>query len=114
MKASGDVGDACDIGLSLFDPLKYKQSSKTGYNPQDFVDNDSGSKFFRSITVCKSSYGADDVRVGLGFNGFCGDFDELPKKQNLSDTQLRNLLDDVKSGRYFFEHEKMKRREYAA
>ena len=100
VKASGDVGDACDIGISLFDPLKYKQGSKTGYNPIDFVD-EQGSKFFRSITICKSSYGADDVRIPLAFNGFCGDFKELPRKKDLSDSEYQQLVQHVKKGGYF-------------
>jgi hypothetical protein len=102
VKASGDVGDACDIGISLFDPLKYKQGSKTGYNPVDFVDSD-GSKFFRSVTICKSSYGADDVRIPLAFNGFCGDFKELPRKADVgSDYDYQQLIKHVKTGGYFF------------
>lgn len=101
VKASGDIGEACDVALSLFDPIKYKQGSKTGYNPIDFINTDTGDKYFRSITVCKSTYGADDVRVALGFNGFCGQFKELPRKKDLSDSQLKHLIESVKNQSYF-------------
>lgn len=101
VKSSGDVGDACDLAISLFDPIKYKQDSKTGYNPNDFIDREDGSKYFRSLTLCKSSYGADDVRIPLAFNGFCGDFKELIKRTSLNETEYRGLITDVLNGNYF-------------
>lgn len=106
VKESGDMGDACDIGLSLFDPIKYKQTSKTGYNPNEFHDRTTGAKYFRSIQICKSSYGEDDVRIPLAFNGFCGQFKELPKRDSLDELSLRNLTEAVKDRSYFLE-EKM-------
>jgi len=101
VKESGDMGDACDIALSLFDPIKYKQGSKTGYNPMDFLDRDNGATYFRSIQICKSSYGEDNLRIPLGFNGFCGQFKELPRKDTLDERQLRDLTDSVKNKSYF-------------
>lgn len=101
VKESGDIVDACDIAISLFDPLKYKQSSKTGYDPVDFVDKFNGNNYFRSAQILKSSYGADSVRVPLAFNGFCGQFTELPKRSDLNDIQYKQLIDDVLSKQYF-------------
>jgi len=101
VKASGDVGDACDIAISLFDPIKYNQGSKTGYNPMDFVSKEDGSKYFRSATIVKSSYGQDDLRIPLAFNGFCGDFLELPKKFDLNEEQYNKIVQLVTSGEYF-------------
>lgn len=101
VKESGDIGDACDIAMSLFDPLKYKQSSKTQYVPEDFVDKDNGSNYFRSVQILKCSYGADSVRIPLAFNGFCGEFKELPKKKDLTESQYRDLVDRVLTKSYF-------------
>lgn len=101
VKESGDMGDACDIALSLFDPLKYKQGSRTGYNPGDFLDKTNGAKYFRSVQICKSSYGEDDLRIPLAFNGFCGQFKELPRRDSLSDTDLKLLTESVKDKSYF-------------
>lgn len=101
VKESGDIVDACDIAISLFDPLKYKQSSKTGYDPVDFVDKFNGNNYFRSAQILKSSYGADSVRVPLAFNGFCGQFTELPKRSDLNDIQYKQLINDVLSKQYF-------------
>lgn len=101
VKESGDMGDACDIALSLFDPVKYKQGSKTGYNPNEFICRDTGAKYFRSIQICKSSYGEDDLRIALAFNGFCGQFKELPRRDKLSDAALIQLVDSVKNKSYF-------------
>jgi len=101
VKESGDIGDACDIAISLFDPVKYNQGSKTGYAPKDFIDMSNGSNYFRSAQILKSSYGADALRIPLAFNGFCGQFKELPSKSTLSDTKMQDLIDDVISKRYF-------------
>lgn len=101
VKESGDMGDACDIALSLFDPVKYKQGSKTGYNPMEFLDKNNGAKYFRSIQICKSSYGEDDLRIPLAFNGFCGQFKELPKRDSLSDGALHSLIESVKDRSFF-------------
>lgn len=101
VKESGDMGDACDIALTLFDPIKYKQGSKTGYNPMDFLDKDTGAKYFRSIQICKSSYGEDDLRIPLAFNGFCGQFKELPRRDKLEDVGLKQLTDSIKDRSYF-------------
>ena len=101
VKESGDMGDACDIALSLFDPIKYKQGSKTGYNPTDFLNLDTGEKCFRSIQVCKSSYGEDELRIPLAFNGFCGQFKELPKRNTLDDHRLREVIESVRDKSYF-------------
>ena len=101
VKESGDIGDACDIAISLFNPFKYKQSSKTGYVPEDFVDKRDGSNYFRSCQILKSSYGADSIRIAMAFNGFCGQFKEMEKRSSLNDQQYKDLIDEVLSKRYF-------------
>lgn len=103
VKESGDMGDACDIAISLFDPVKYKQGSKTGYNPNEFLDRESGAKYFRSVQICKSSYGEDDLRIPLGFNGFCGQFKELPRRDILNDSALKELVESVKNKSFFLD-----------
>lgn len=101
VKESGDIGDACDIAMSIFDPVKYNQSSRTGYTPTDFVDEKTGNKYFRSIQIHKSSYGADDLRLPLAFNGFCGQFMELPNRKTLSDEEYNKLRESVINREYF-------------
>lgn len=101
VKESGDIGDASDIAISIFDPVKYNQSSKTGYTPTDFIDETNGNKYFRSAQIHKSSYGADDLRIPLAFNGFCGQFKELPKRKDLSDEEYNGLLESIKNREYF-------------
>ena len=101
IKESGDIVDACDLGISIFDPLKYGQSSKTGYRPIDFVDKNDGSNYFRSAQILKSTYGQDSLRVPLAFNGFCGQFKELPKKNSLSDEEYNGLIETILDKSYF-------------
>lgn len=101
VKESGDMGDACDIAISLYDPLKYNQGSKTGHNPNDFRNKDTGEKFFRSIQIVKSSYGADDLRIPVAFNGFCGQFKELERRKELDAVQYKTLTDSVLNKSFF-------------
>ncbi len=101
LKESGDISDACDIALSLFNPAMYNQSSKTGYVPTDFIDKNNGNNYFRSIQILKSSYGAESLRLPMGFNGFCGQFVELPKKKDLDDGQYNSLLESILNRSYF-------------
>ena len=103
VKESGDIGDSCDVAISLFDPVKYGQSSKTGYTPTDFVDESSGSNYFRSAQILKSSYGADNLRSSLAFNGFCGQFKELPKRKDLDGNQYTVLIQSVLDKSYFLQ-----------
>jgi hypothetical protein len=101
VKESGDIGDACDVAIALYDPYRHKQSSKTGYSPSDFIDKKNGNNYFRSAHVCKSSYGADGVRVPLAFLGFCGRFQELEKRNDISESEYKQLVQDVLSKKYF-------------
>lgn len=101
VKESGDIGDACDIALSLFDPAKFNQASKTGYIPKDFIDPTTGAKYFRSVQIVKSSYGEDDVRIPLAFNGFCGQFKEMKRRKDLDEYQYKELIDKVLTKKYF-------------
>jgi hypothetical protein len=103
VKESGDIGDACDIAISLFDPVKYNQGSKTGYVPTDFIDQNNGSNFFRSAQILKSSYGADSLRIPLAFLGYCGLFKELPKRKDLDEAQYKKLTENVINKRYFYD-----------
>jgi len=104
VKESSDIGDACDLAISLFDAAKYNQSSKTGYDPPDFIDRNTGENYFRSAQILKSSYGADQLRIPLAFNGFCGQFVELPKKRDLDDSQYQNIITEVLNKSYFLKN----------
>ncbi len=104
VKESGDIGDACDIAISIFDPAKYSQGSKTGYVPVDFIDKNNGNNYFRSAQILKSSYGADSVRIPLAFNGFCGNFMELPRRKDLDEASYEKLVSSVLNKEYFLKN----------
>ncbi|MDD1463688.1 hypothetical protein MEO39_27325, partial [Dolichospermum sp. ST_sed2] len=65
-KDSSSPGEDCDVALALFDPMRYKVPDPSGYD-LDKLKDEYGSKYFRSLRLIKNSYGADDVRIGLGF-----------------------------------------------
>jgi hypothetical protein len=106
VKESGDIVDASDLAISLFDPIKYGQSSKTGYTPMDFIDKSNGINYFRSAQILKSSYSADTLRIPLGFNGFCGQLKELPKRSDLQDYQYNELMTNVLNKSFFLDSKK--------
>lgn len=105
VKESGDIVDACDLAISIFDPAKYSQSSKTGYTPTDFIDRNTGVNYFRSCQILKSSYSMDSLRIPLGFNGFCGQFKELPKRLELDTFNYDKLVQKVLTKQFFLEKE---------
>jgi len=101
VKETGDIGDACDLAFSIFDPLLYKQSSKTGFNPVDFLDKKDGSSYFRSIQILKSTYGQNGLRIPFGFNGFCGQFKELKKRDEYNSLEYDALVTSVLNKSFF-------------
>ena len=105
VKESSDIVDASDLAISIFDPIKYGQSSKTGYTPSDFIDKNNGVNYFRSCQILKSSYGVDSLRIPLAFNGFCGQFKELPKRTELDGNSYERLVQKVLTKQFFLEKE---------
>ena len=83
-KESGQTQDDADVVLALFDPMRYKVQDPSGYNLEKLKD-EQGAKYFRSLRVIKNSYGADDLRIGMGFLGPIGLFKELPRKKDMTD-----------------------------
>lgn len=108
IKESADMGDASDLAISIFNPIAYNQSSKTGYNPLDFVDKKTGENHFRSVQILKSTYGMDQLRIPYSFNGACGQFKELPKKSDLSDGEYNSLITSVLNKSYFLQNKPKK------
>lgn len=75
-KDSGNLYEDADVVLALFNPFKLKINDFLGYDIAKFVSK-SGENRFRSISVLKNSYGADDIIIGMNFLGECGHFREI-------------------------------------
>lgn len=82
-KGSGDMYENADVALGLFNPYKFKINDFLGYNIPKFVSK-SGENRFRSVSIIKNSYGADDIIIGLNFLGENGNFRELPTAEAFS------------------------------
>lgn len=82
-KGSGDLYENCDIALGLFNPYKFKINDFLGYDIPKFVAK-SGENRFRSLSIIKNSYGADDVIIGMNFLGENGNFREIPTAEDFS------------------------------
>lgn len=91
LKDSSVPGEDADVVIALFDPMRYKVSDPSGYDLDKLID-EYGNKYFRSLRVLKNSYGADDVRIGLGFLGEIGMFKELKKRKDMTETDYENVV----------------------
>jgi len=96
IKESGRPGEDSDVITSLFDPIRY-QTNDPSYKVENFIDETTGGKFFRSIKLLKSTYSEDDIRIGMGFHGATGIFKELPKGRNMDGFDYSSLF----NGSYF-------------
>lgn len=76
-KGSGDMYENADLVLALFNPYKLKIEDFLGYEINKFIAPN-GENRFRSVSVLKNSYGADDIIIGMNFLGENGFFRELP------------------------------------
>lgn len=80
-KESGDMYENADLVLALFNPFKIKVNDFLGYDIPKFIAKN-GENRFRSISILKNSYGADDIIIGLNFLGENGAFRELPSPED--------------------------------
>lgn len=88
-ESSSTQNDA-DVIMALFDPLRYNVPDISGYN-LDKLRDEYGNKYFRSLRVIKNTYGADDLRVGLGFFGQIGMFKELKRRKDMTDLDYESV-----------------------
>jgi hypothetical protein len=88
---SSSTQNDADVIMALFDPLRYNVSDVSGYN-LDKLKDEYGNKYFRSLRVIKNTYGADDLRVGLGFFGQIGMFKELKKRKEMTDADYESVI----------------------
>ncbi len=79
IKETGNLGEASDIVLSLWEPLRYNTTDKMYGNVNPFRHPITGHKYFRSISILKNTYGIDGINIGTVFMGSTGLFAELPK-----------------------------------
>lgn len=95
-KDSGSTQEDADVVLALFDPMRYKVQDPSGYDLSK-LRNEYGAKMYRSLKILKNSYGSDDIRIGLGFQPIIGNFKELPKIKDITETDYQAVV----NGSYF-------------
>lgn len=89
-KESGQTQDDCDFAIALFNPLRYKVDDASGYDLSKLVDQN-GSNYYRSLRLLKSTYGADDLRIGLAFLGEIGTFREMPRRKDITNDDYESI-----------------------
>ncbi len=88
-----------DIIMTLFDPSRYKVGDPSKYDLSKLTDSE-GNNYFRSLRVIKNTYGADDLRIGMGFLGELGIFKELPRRSVITDDDYESV-----TNKSFFLHD---------
>lgn len=96
---SSTIQDA-DVVLALLDPYRHVKEGSDGLGYEiDWLKDDKGVKYYRSIHILKNSFNSDGISVGLAFYPFCSMFKTLPKPHEFDmETAHR-----VKNGNYFLE-----------
>jgi hypothetical protein len=82
-KGSSSMYENADVALGLFNPYKFKVNDFLDYDIPRFVAKN-GENRFRSLSIIKNSYGADDVIIGMNFLGENGNFRELPSAEQFA------------------------------
>lgn len=66
------TGRDAAVCIGIFNPVRHDLTSDLGYDIEILQDN------YKSIEILKDRYGQAGVKVGLGFDGACNYFTELP------------------------------------
>jgi hypothetical protein len=101
LKETGNIGEASDLVLSIFDPIRYQTQDMNYGDVTRFRCNRTGHKFFRNISILKNSYGIDGAGVGCVFMGQTGILKTLPKAKDISETWGEDDLEKIFTYRYF-------------
>lgn len=104
IKETGNLGEASDIVLSLFDPIRYNTTDKNYGDVEKFRSPINGNKYFRSISILKNSYGIDGASIGTVFMGQNGLFKELPKSTEVREWGQQEF-DNIFNNGYFLQKE---------
>ena len=88
-----------EVVLALFDCTRYKVPDPFGYDVgklREGVDNNNpGSLKYRSLSILKNSYGAENIGVGLAYQPETGILMELPYKKYMTEEIYTSVLDNT-------------------
>lgn len=93
VKESGRPGEDADQVISIFEPLRFR-TKNLSYEAEKFVNEETGERYFRSVSVLKNSYGESDISIGMAMQGATGFFKELPKKDHMNNFSYQSVLDN--------------------
>lgn len=93
VKESGRPGEDADQVISVFEPLRFR-TKNLSYDAEKFVNEETGERHFRSISVLKNTYGESDINIGMAMQGATGFFKELPKPSNMLNFSYESVMDN--------------------
>lgn len=95
-KTTSDMAEDADLVMSIFDPWRYKVNDPSGYELEQLRGED-GTKYYRNLQILKSSFGKEDVKMGLAYEPEMGIFREMPKLDRMNDS----IYESIRKGTYF-------------
>lgn len=104
IKETGNLGEASDVVLSIWEPLRYNTTDEKYGDVSRFRSPINGNKYFRSLEIIKNTYGIDGASIGTAFMGNTGLFRELRKStdiETMNPTELQNYLDSIFNHSFF-------------
>lgn len=93
VKESGRPGEDADQVISIFEPLRYK-TKNLSYDADLFVNEATGERHFRSVSILKNSYDSSDISIGMAMQGATGYFKELPKPKQMETFSYESVKDN--------------------
>lgn len=88
-KDSGNTQQDANIVLTLFSPNKYEIKNYRGYDIDRLKDR------FRALGIAKNRDGEAEKVIGLKYVGECGYFEELPRKDQILESDYK-LIESIK------------------
>lgn len=96
---SSTIQDA-DIVLALLDPYRHVKEGSDGLGYEiDWLKDEKGVKYYRSVHILKNSFNSDGISAGLAFYPFCSMFKTLPKPIDFT----QDIAHKIKNGSYFLD-----------
>lgn len=93
VKESGRPGEDADQVISIFEPLRFR-TKNLSYDAEKLVNEETGERHFRSVSVLKNSYGESDISIGMAMQGATGFFKELPKPSQMPIFSYESVTDN--------------------
>lgn len=90
---TSNLASDSEVVLALFDCTRYKVPDPNGYNLAKLREP-TGALKYRSISILKNSYGAENIGVGLAYQPVTGIMLEMISKKDILDEIYEQIINN--------------------